>query len=87
MKKVTINGREITTNYYAREYSIDSGNGRATMTMCLRRWVLHEGEKYKSMETLKEMFERLVSDGYTKITFFRTTTAVRGLYDYIAYCK
>lgn len=88
MKKILVNGKEITTNYNEQyNYPITNGEKRKTMKMELMEWVLREGDKYRSKETEKEMLDRLVAKGYTHIAFYRTTTCVRGLYDTIAYCK
>ena len=90
MRKINVNGREITTNFGCQGwngYPYSNGEDKATMTMCLRKWVLSEGDKYVHQESEEEMFNRLVSKGYTRITFYETTTNVKGLHDLIAFCK
>ena len=58
-------------------YSFCSGNNQKTMRM----------ELLNFRESDVEAFERLSKKGYTRITFKLTTTAVRGFYSMIAYCK
>lgn len=76
----TVNGIEVRTNY--REsfngYSFSDGNGKKTMSMHLTK---------DCRESDTEMLERLVASGYRTITFYYTTTRVRGYYDLIAFCK
>ena len=43
--------------------------------------------RIRSSETIEQMFNRLVEEGYTRITFYRMTTAVRGWNEIIAFCK
>lgn len=89
MRKMIIDGREIKTNYNEHfDYPMHNGNsGFSTMCYESMQWVLRDGNKYKSRESIDEMFERLVNSGYSRITFYRVTTRVRGLYDIIAFCK
>lgn len=77
MKKVIIEGREITTNLGSGPYSI--GNGKsATMTI----------ERKKDLwETDDEFVARLVKKGYTRITLKYETTRVRGYHKTFAMCK
>lgn len=77
MKTIEINGKQIKTNLGER-YGIDSGNGRKTMTLAIKR------DMY---ETDEQMFERLAKWATKKISFFYTTTYVPGCYDLIAYWK
>ena len=86
MRKMIIKGREVNTNF-GSDYPFDSGNGRKTMDMHTPNWYNKEGQTYKIRETPAEMLERLAGYGYTKITFYNVSTAVRGYYDTIAYCK
>lgn len=78
MKTIERNGRQIKTNLGKGDYPFCDGNDKATMTMHLRR-------DYRESDT--EMFERLARYGYTRITFYRTTTRVRGIYSLLAFCK
>lgn len=73
----TADGKEIKTNIN-EDYSITKGNGRKTMKLELKKGF---------RETDEEMLERLIRYGYTTITFYHATTAIRGYYDTIAYCK
>lgn len=86
MKKVEINNRMVSTNY-GQDYAILSGDGPSTMHCEHMQWVLEDGAKYQTKEGERKMFERLVAQGYSKITFYRTTTTIRGYYEIIAYCK
>ena len=92
MRKITINGKEITTNlrtaedrYNDRDYQILTED-RDTMVYKRPQWIsTPEGGGY--FETDVMMFDRLVEEGYARITFYRTTTSVRGYHKLIAYCK
>ena len=77
MKKIIINGKEITTNL-GGNYSI--GNGENTATMVLKI-------KTSEQETDEEFVKRLAEMGYTKITLKYATTCVRGYYKTYALCK
>ncbi len=77
MKTVIYKDKTIKTNL-GGVYPFTDGNDKNTMTMHIKK---------SCLESDKEMFERLAEQGYTRITFYRTATAVRGLYDTIAYCK
>lgn len=76
MKKIIVNGYEVTTNYGAMDYPFSDGNGKSTMSLQL----------LKFRETDKDALERLAPQ-YSKITFYRTRTSVRGFYETVAYCK
>lgn len=78
MKTMEINGKTITTNYGKEGgYSICDGNDKKNRTMELKK---------DFRETSGEMLERL-AQYYNHIVFYNCTTAVRGYYDIIAYCK
>lgn len=81
-----VNGREITTNY-GGNYSFYNGEDKKTMYYENMQWVLEDGCKYKSLEGEKKMFQRLVNEGYSRITFYYVTTRIRGYYETIAFCK
>lgn len=76
MKTINYNGREIKTNL-GENYSVCDGNDKKTMKMFLKEF----------RETDGEMFKRIAEKGYNKITFYHTTTAVRGYYHTIAFAK
>lgn len=86
MRIVEYNGREIKTNL-GGGYPFCDGNGKKTMTMFLPKTVLTAGDKYAHIETDDEMFNRIAGYGYTRITFYYTTTMIRGLYKTIAFAK
>ena len=81
MKKLNINGHEVLTNYPGgwTGYPIDSRSySHKNSTLCLTA---------NSRETDKQMLERLAEKGYTRITFYETTTRVKGYHELIAYCS
>ena len=84
MKTMNVNGRTIRTNY-GENHGFASGNE----SWCFHRpsWVLSEGDTYRHQESEREMFERLASKGYSKITFYWLRTRVRGYYDLVAHCE
>lgn len=77
MKKIIINGKEITTNL-GGDYSIGNGNATATMNVFTKRDI------YESDE---EFVERLAGMGYTHITLKYSTTSIRGYYHTYALAK
>lgn len=88
MKKMVVNGREIKTNYKEHyEYPMHNGYGGTTMHYETLRWIKRDGQQYKSQESIDEMFQRLVNEGYTRITFYRMSTAIRGYNEIVAFCK
>ena len=80
MKKLNINGREVLTNYERfADYPIDHRSyAHKNATLCLRK---------NHCESDEEMLERLVERGFTRITFYETTTRVKGYHDLIAYAS
>ena len=79
MKEVTINGRTVKTNYY----EVD-------------KWAVWNGNDYpKTMrvvnvpfgKSVREVFEELVTEGYTRIRFVEMTTCVRGYRKVYAFVK
>jgi hypothetical protein len=77
MKKIIINGKEITTNL-GGNYPISDGNNTATMSVRIKDSI---------NETDEAFVERLASYGYTKITLKYATTRVRGYYNTYALVK
>lgn len=77
MKKIIINGKEITTNL-GGNYSIGNGNSTATMSVRCKK---------DCHETDEEFVERLANAGYTKITLKYSTTCIRGYYHTYALVK
>lgn len=79
MRKMIINGHEVTTNYEKYgSYPMCDGNDKKTMRMMIRE---------NCRESAEEMLERLAGYGYTRITFYETSTRVKGIHNLIAYCK
>jgi hypothetical protein len=72
MRKMTINGKEILTNY-GQDYPRLPDNMTAT----------HLPFRMSFEEFLKEA----VNKGYTRITFYYTTTRVRGYHEFHAKCR
>lgn len=78
MRKILVDGKEITTNYGEKTMNnLVSGND-------LPNYVFY---RKKHNETSKEFFMRLVSYGYTRIRFGEVSTRIRGFHDVVAYCK
>lgn len=78
MRKIIINGKEITTNLgESGANTIVAGNKLPNYYMCL---------KDSCRETDEEFVERL-SHYYSRIRLAQVTTAIRGLYKTIAYCR
>ncbi len=76
MKKIIINGKEITTNL-GGNYSFSDGES-ATMTCEV---------KLSASESDEDFVKRLAEKGYTRITLKYGTTCVRGYYNTFAMCK
>lgn len=77
MKKMNIDGKEITTNL-GSNYSIGDGNNTATMEVILQ---------YDARQTDREFVEELAKRGYKRITLKYATTCVRGYYSLYALVK
>lgn len=86
MKKMTVNGREITTNY-GQQYPVVKGNDKKGYRMRSMQWILEEGAKYRCLEGDRRMLERLADEGWTTIYFAEVTTCVRGYHNVFAYVK
>lgn len=65
MEKFEINGKIIKTNFGAYNYPYWDGNGGGYLSIPFRK-------------TYGEIFDELVTSGYTYIRFVETTTMVRG---------
>ena len=78
MTKMVVNGVEITTNYTAPQVPIWDGR-KHPKTMNVHREKFGEG--------LRGFLERRVALGYTRVTFYETTTRVRGYPEFYAFCK
>ena len=81
MRTVTVGRYEVRTNLresgvYTPDYPMCDGNDKANMTMILLKW----------RETPEQAIERL-APRYKRVTFYRVTTAVRGIYNTIAFGK
>lgn len=75
MHKMTVNGKEITTNYKERvSYPITDGNGNYQ-------------DSVRFGETEESALNRLVDKGYTRITFYEMTTSVRGYHHVLIKCR
>ena len=74
MKKLEVNGKEIKTNY-GGNYGFANGNWECSF------------HNAKFGESERQMLERLTEEGYSKITFYWSRTAVRGYYELTAVCK
>lgn len=76
MKTIEINGVEVRTNFGGK-YPFSDGNDKKTMVMQLSNWG----------ESDEQMLHRLVKKGYRTVTFYYTTTRVKGCYNLIAFCR
>ena len=74
MHKELVNGVEVRTNYREKvSYPMADGSRNLTGAMF--------------GESDKDMLERLVADGYTKVTFYEMATSVRGYHKIYASCR
>lgn len=76
MKKLMVNGKMVTTNI-GSDYHLCDGDDKPTMDMVLVG--IHESDR--------EALERCVNRGYTRVTFYEVTTAVKGLHHRVIYAK
>lgn len=78
MRKIIVDGKEITTNYGEKTMNnLVSGDELQNYDMY--------GKKYK--ETNEDFFKRLIGYGYTRIRFGEVSTRIRGFHDVVAYCR
>lgn len=79
MNKIMVDGVEVTTNYPggASGYPYSDGNDKKTMKMILVNF------QEREMDVIK----RCVKNGYTRVTFYETTTRVRGYHKLLAFAK
>ena len=77
MKKLIIDGKEITTNL-GGNYPIGDGNNTATMGVI---------PQHDARQTDREFVEELAKRGYKRITLKHCTTCVRGYYRLYALVK
>lgn len=73
MQKITVNGKEVNTNYGRESYPV------APTSMMLDYLPFRMSEK--------EFLEKAVEEGYTKVTFYEETTNVRGYHKILVNCK
>lgn len=88
MRKIIIDGKEITTNYGCEGwngYPYSNGESKPSMVMKLPQLV--SDGVYLHKECAYDMLIRLTNEGYTRITFYETPTRVKGCHDLIAFCK
>lgn len=80
MNTVSVNGKHIKTNLYSSQYPIWNGNDVPAK---------YNG-RYVTVpfgSTVKELFDKLVAEGYTEIRFVETTTMVRGYHHVHAFVR
>lgn len=72
--------KEIKTNYREDryEYLLCNGDSKEGWVMMLQT---------SPRESVKEMYERLAAQGWTRISFYETSTRVKGIHNIIAYVK
>lgn len=78
MRKIIIDGKEITTNYK------EKGAERLVEGDNLPNYDMYS-KNFK--ENNEEFLKRLVKMGYTRIRFAETSTSIRGFHNVIAYCR
>lgn len=78
MKKILVDGKEITTNFG------EKGMNTIVTGDDLPYYELHT-KNFK--ESNDKFFKRLVSQGYTRIRFAEVSTRIRNFHDVVAYCR
>lgn len=78
MKKILVEGKEITTNYG------EKGMNTLVTGDDLPNYELHTKN---SKESIERFLKRLVSYGYTRIRFAEVATRIRNFHDVVAYCR
>lgn len=78
MRKIIIDGKEITTNYGEKTMdNLVSGDDLPNYDLCIKNF----------RESNEEFFKRLISYGYTRIRFGEVSTRIRGFHNVVAYCR
>lgn len=78
MTTMIVDGREVKTNYREGRYLYPFCNGDTR-----EGWTMEIAE---FNETPREIVERL-GKRYSRVSIYMVTTRVRGIYEYLAYCK
>ena len=78
MKKIIVDGKDITTNY------CEKGMETLVPGDDLPNYELYTKNTKESNE---QFLKRLVSYGYTRIRFAEVATRIRNFHDVIAYCR
>ena len=78
MRKISIDGKEIITNY---------GEKSAERLVSNNDLPNYEIRYKKSKEGNKEFLMRLVNEGYTRIRFVEISTNIKGFHEIAAYCR
>ena len=78
MKEMVINGKTIKTNYESSEWAVWNGNDYPKTMRVVN---------VPFGKTVKDILYQMVDEGYTRIRFVETTTAVRGLHNVYAFVK
>ena len=93
MKTMIIDGKEITTNWIDKTQNAFDEDGNRIFDYEEYPYLPNRNYKNSKVlmaqwnETENQMFERLVASGYTKITFYRLSTRVRGITQLCAVCR
>lgn len=78
MRKITVDGKEIVTNYGEKTmHNLVSGDDLPNYDLCLKDF----------RESNEDFLKRLISYGYTRIRFGEVSTRIRGFHDIVAYCR
>ena len=78
MKEMVINGKTVKTNYESSEWAVWNGNDYPKTMRVVN---------VPFGKTVKDVLYQMVDEGYTRIRFVETTTAVRGLHNVCAFVK
>lgn len=78
MRKIIVDGKEITTNYREKTmHNLVSGNDLPNYDFYTKYF----------RESNEDFFKRLISYGYTRIRFGEVSTKIKGIHDTVAYCR
>lgn len=78
MRKIMVDGKEITTNYGERGAStLVTGDDLPNYELFVKDF----------KESTEQFLKRLVSYGYTRIRFAEVSTRIRNFHDVVAYCR
>lgn len=78
MKKILVDGKEITTNFGEKGMStLVTGDDLPNYELYIKNF----------KESNDQFLKRLVSQGYTRIRFAEVATRIKNYHDVVAYCR